>query len=128
MSDTPFRKPLAIALGAAFVGSLSGLTVANAADNPFAMTPLAGSYRVADASEGRCGANMNMDGGMPMHEGRCGMMSMDTNKDGKISKEEFMAGHEAMFSKADTNGDGVIDTDEMKAMHKACAANMKNSP
>ncbi len=62
---------------------------------------------------------------MKMQEGKCGMMMMDTNNDGKVSKEEFMARHEAMFSKMDANGDGVVDADEMKAMQDKCRNNMK---
>ncbi len=50
------------------------------------------------------------------------MSSVDTNKDGKISKEEFMKHHEAMFDKKDTNKDGFLDETErrsmMKKMHK----------
>ncbi len=58
MSNNSFRKPLVVALGAAFVGSMAGATLANAADNPFAMSALSGGYRVADAAEGKCGGNM----------------------------------------------------------------------
>ncbi|MGB5440000.1 MAG: hypothetical protein WBN90_10195 [Gammaproteobacteria bacterium] len=50
-------KPLAFALGAAFATTLP---VANAADNPFAMTELSSGLMMADASEGKCG------------EGKCG--------------------------------------------------------
>lgn len=46
-------------------------------------------------------------------------MDADTNKDGKISRDEFRAAHEkrsdAMFKRMDTNGDGAIDQDEKKA-------------
>jgi len=47
-------------------------------------------------------------------------MDADTNKDGKISRDEFRAAQEKrsdeMFKRMDTNGDGVIDQDEKKAM------------
>ncbi|PSJ17230.1 calcium-binding protein [Nitrosomonas supralitoralis] len=50
------------------------------------------------------------------------MSSVDSNKDGKISKEEFMKHHEAMFEKNDANKDGFLDETErrdmMKNMHK----------
>jgi Ca2+-binding EF-hand superfamily protein len=37
---------------------------------------------------------------------------MDADGDGKVTREEFMQGHEAMFEKIDQNGDGVIDQAE----------------
>jgi Ca2+-binding EF-hand superfamily protein len=43
------------------------------------------------------------------------MMEMDTNKDGVISREEFLTGHKAKFSDADTNGDGQVTKDEFVA-------------
>ena len=46
----------------------------------------------------------------------------DTNKDGKISYEEFRIAHEKrgeeMFKKIDTNGDGFIDEAERKDFHE----------
>jgi len=69
MSEKITKKPLAIALGAAFVTSLASAPIANAAENPFAMSELAGGYMVADShmeggdkgkAEGKCG------------EGKCG--------------------------------------------------------
>jgi hypothetical protein len=39
----------------------------------------------------------------------------DANKDGSVTKAEFMAGPLAMFDKADTNKDGFVTADEMKA-------------
>lgn len=48
----------------------------------------------------------------------------DTNKDGTVSKDEFMAKHqkraEKMFLKLDTNKDGKVDATERKAMHDKC--------
>ena len=38
----------------------------------------------------------------------------DTNKDGKISKDEWIAFHTKMFQKMDKNGDGLLDEDEMR--------------
>jgi Ca2+-binding EF-hand superfamily protein len=63
-------------------------------------------------------------GGMPMHrmggpgEHRGGdwmFKSMDTDKDGTISKAEW----DALFNKIDTNHDGKLDKTEMEAYHKA---------
>lgn len=59
------------------------------------------------------------------HDGKMGMPMaaqmkemMDTNKDGVISKEEFMRAHEAMFDRMDTNHDGRLDAEEQKAAHE----------
>ncbi len=53
----------------------------------------------------------------------------DTNNDGVISKEEFMAKHqqraEKMFTKLDTNKDGKVDAAERKAMHDKCERHTK---
>lgn len=47
----------------------------------------------------------------------------DRNKDGVISREEFMMKHQAraekMFKRLDTNQDGKIDANERKAAHQA---------
>ncbi len=49
-----------------------------------------------------------------------GMMDNDTNKDGAVSRDEFMSGHQAhadkMFAKMDANKDGKIDQTERDAM------------
>lgn len=41
------------------------------------------------------------------------MEKVDTNGDGMISKEEFMARHEEQFAKMDADGDGNLTKDEM---------------
>jgi len=74
-------KPLALALGAAFVTSLAGASVANAAENPFGMTELSSGYMVAETGmkEGKCGATH-----MKEKEGKCGSnMSREKMKEGK---------------------------------------------
>lgn len=53
----------------------------------------------------------------------------DSNKDGTVSKDEFMAKHQAraekMFSKLDANKDGKVDETEVDAMHKKCEKHAK---
>ncbi len=51
------------------------------------------------------------------HSGKCsGMSRIDLDKDGKISKKEFMQHHERMFEKKDINKDGFIDKEESRKM------------
>ena len=129
MSKKTTLKPLAIAVGATFVTALAMTPVANAAENPFALSELSSGYMVAEKMEGKCGEGMSgdktmkegkcgegMSGDKTMKEGKCGMKMMDADGDGKITKDEFTKAHEAMFNRKDKDGDGVIDADEMKAM------------
>ena len=53
----------------------------------------------------------------------------DSNNDGVISKDEFMAKHqqraEKMFTKLDANKDGKVDAAERNAMHDKCEHHSK---
>lgn len=60
------------------------------------------------------GKGMGMDKCMQM--GGQMMDMVDTNKDGKISKEEFTKHHDQMFIQMDKNTDGMIDATERSAM------------
>ena len=51
-------------------------------------------------------------------KGEGGMKMMDTNKDGMISKDEFMKHHEMMWDKMKKNSAGSVDMKDMEAMHK----------
>ncbi len=81
--------PIATIVGAALVGSLSAVELANAAENPFGASSLESGYMVvaeADA-EGKCG------------EGKCGegMMNDDGSKSGGEKEEgEGKCGGEKM--------------------------------
>jgi hypothetical protein len=44
------------------------------------------------------------------------MKSMDTNNDGMISKQEFMAHHEKMYDQMKKNKDGMVDMKDMGMM------------
>ena len=60
--------------------------------------------------------------------------NMDTNQDGKVSKEEFMNFHlkfakkaqDARFNRLDTNGDGTISREEFSATTVREAKTMGN--
>jgi Ca2+-binding EF-hand superfamily protein len=43
---------------------------------------------------------------------------MDTNEDGKISKDEWQKHHDQRFAEIDTDKDGVITPAEIKEHHK----------
>jgi uncharacterized low-complexity protein len=129
------KKTIGVAVGSAFVAGMSLAPMANAADNPFALHGLQSGYMVAEAKapDGKCG------------QGKCGGNMMDLNKDGKISKEEFMKSHETMygpkdgnkaqflkakeaeFAARDKNHDGFLEPAEEKAPFKAVPAAPKAS-
>jgi len=105
-------QTLKTAVGSALVAVL-GLQapLAMAADNPFDTAVSSGGYSLAAAdAPAKCGGGM----GAQMKEG-CRMLRMDGNGDGKVSREEFMQGHAAMFEKMDSNGDGMLDDEERNA-------------
>ena len=114
---------IASAVGSAFVASMAAAPLASAAENPFALSGLSSGYQVAEhhvakpgakPMEGKCGA-------MKTDHAKGGMASMDANKDGKVSKEEFIKAHEAMFGTMDANKDGFLDKTEMgKMMQGKC--------
>lgn len=72
-------------------------------------------HHVGTGKDMPMGKGMGMDKCMTMMGAQ--MMEMvDTNKDGKISKEEFTKHHEQMFTQMDKNADGMIDATERAAM------------
>ena len=85
MSQKVIKKPLAIALGAAFVTSLAGTSVANAAENPFAMSELSSGYVVAEMEEGKCGGDKTKKEGK-CGEGKCGADKAKSMTEGKCGE------------------------------------------
>ena len=88
------RKPLALAIGTAFVATLAASTVANAAStggNPFTMTEMSSGYmqlaemKDGKCGEGKCGGSMNKS--REMKDGKCGGMKGSKGmKDGKCGE------------------------------------------
>ena len=95
-------KPNLIAMSTIVATSAFTSQLASAEDNPFKTTELSSGYMVADSHGGK------------HHK----MKKMDTDGDGSVSKDEFMAYMEKKFAKKDKNGDGVLSADEMKRMKK----------
>jgi uncharacterized low-complexity protein len=104
-------KPLSVAVGVAFVGSLAISQAASASS--FDLSDMDRGYQqVGDGhekGEGKCG------------EGKCGMEKMDTDKSGTISQAEFTAAGKPAdkFGTVDTDKNGQITQAEMDAHHKA---------
>ncbi|NZA26020.1 EF-hand domain-containing protein [Luteimonas sp. SJ-92] len=106
-NKTPNKTPTAVAIGTALAG---GLLLSGSA---FAMTPLAQGYLLG-AQEAATTA------GDKAHEGRCGMERVDSDGDGRVSRDEFQAAHPDKadtFAEIDANGDGFIDAAEKDAHH-----------
>ena len=103
--SNPKHAPVSLALCTALAG---GLALSGSA---FAMQPMAQGYLLAPGTAAA---------GEKAAEGKCGMDKVDTDKDGKVSRAEFVAAHAdkaAMFDTIDTSKDGFIDAAEHKA-HK----------
>ena len=106
------KSIISVAAVSAFAVTVSIAPIASATGNPFSMQPMEKGYMVAEApkngdkkaGENKCGEN------------KYGAVMADTNKDGKVTKEEWDKHHGAMFEHMDANKDGVVDKDEMDKM------------
>ncbi|MEM8844661.1 MAG: hypothetical protein AAGB35_06410 [Pseudomonadota bacterium] len=65
-------KPMSAAIGAALTASVLALPIANADENPFAMTDLSSGFMVAGEGEGSCGEGKCGEGEGSCGEGKCG--------------------------------------------------------
>ncbi len=98
------KQPIAIAVGAAF--ALGGLSAQAASpDSVFQANDLPSGYMMlaeGKCGEGKCGAAKAATDKLAT-EAKCGEAmfdKLDKDGDGKLSKEEFMAGHKAHDAKA----------------------------
>jgi hypothetical protein len=55
------------------------------------------------------------------------MSAMDTDKDGTVSKEEFMTYMDAQFERADADHDGTLDQREIDQLRKNLAVATKQT-
>ncbi|WP_232297866.1 hypothetical protein [Nitrosospira sp. NpAV] len=114
MNNMPSKKSIiSLAVGSAIVATLGAAPIASAAENPFVVQSLGKGYMVAEYHEG---AKKDAYGDKKPGEGRCGMSMADTDKDGRVSKEEHARHSQIMFERMDANGDGYIDKEEADKM------------
>lgn len=80
---TQSKKPIAAAVGAAFLASVTLSPLASAAGNPFQISPLSGGYNLAEKTEGegKCGEGK-------CGEGKCGTKTETEGKCGEGKKAE----------------------------------------
>lgn len=120
-----------VVVGAAFVLSLISSPFVTAADQPLAGgDPGRGSLILAQM--GGMGGKDKMEG-MGMMKGMegCGKnmgAMMDTDKDGKVSKDEFTKHHDDTFAQMDANKDGTLDQSETGHMGKMMESHCAGMP
>ncbi len=120
MNNLPSKKSImSLALGSAFAVALGAAPIASAGESPFAVQSLGKGYMVAESHYGQKTDDSDKKGyDKKSGEGRCGMAMADTDKDGRVSREEHARHCEMMFDKMDANKDGYIDKDEASKMRK----------
>ena len=105
------KKTIAyITLSPIFAIALSSASLSFAADGIFTSQPKNTKgvmLAYADLAEADKSGGAKSGGG-----GGYGMSLMDTNKDAKVTKEEFLKYNEAIFDKVDANHDGSVDKNE----------------
>jgi hypothetical protein len=124
------KTVISLAVGSAFAATLGIAPVVSAAgnpsDNPFIAQTLDKGYVLAYAD--RVDPNKYGGGAPKTSEGRCGMSMVDANKDGKVTKQEFLKHHEAIFDRMDTNKDGAVDQPEADAYGGARSSGANAAP
>lgn len=116
------KTPLAAAMGAALISSLSA-TVVNAEANPFAMSEMSSGYMQLAEGEMKCGASMGMaEPKTKTAEGACAGSTSSSSS----SKPATAAGDKKADGSCGAKCDaGMKNCDAAKKMEGACGANMK---
>lgn len=121
------KTTISLAVGSAVVATLGAAPLVSASDNPFSARSLGDKgYKVAYAD--RVDPSKYGGSGEKSAEGRCGMSRIDANKDGKVTKQEFLAHHERIFDQIDANKDGAVDQPEADGFAKAQAPASSPAP
>jgi len=63
--------------------------------------------------------------GAPPSRSQAFMENLDSNKDGRVDKEEFLKPFEAQFEMMDQNKDGAIEKSEFEAIERAMRERMQ---
>lgn len=108
------KTSLKLALGTTFAIVTLG-TGSVSAENPFAAETLSSGYM--QLAENKADGEMKCGAGMCGGNKKSDDCPADADKDGMVTKEEFMSHHEKMFTEADANKDGSLDAEERKALH-----------
>lgn len=112
------RGALGLMMGAAIIGASTPSFAQGGPDGPGGPPP---PY---EGDEGGDRGPHGQGDGKGKHGNRM-LEEMDADKDGSISKGEFLMGMEGKFNELDSDGDGVATPDELKAHHNAKRAEMK---
>jgi len=124
------KSSLKLALGTTFAAGIAFGATQALAENPFSADKLSSGYmQLAEkkaggemkCGAGMCGANMKKDAEGKFGGAKGDECPADTDKDGKVTKDEFMTHHERMFTEADADKDGSLSADERKALHAKMA-------
>ncbi|MBI2782676.1 MAG: hypothetical protein HYX64_01120 [Gammaproteobacteria bacterium] len=102
---TQTKKPIAAAVGAAFLASVTLAPLAQAAENPFHANSLSGGYNLAEKAmtEGKCGEGKCGESMKKAHEGNCGGEKAKTAAEGKCGGGKAAAKAEAEGKAAESD-------------------------
>lgn len=124
------KTSLKLALGTTIAAGIALGAAQALADNPFSAKTLDSGYM--QLAENKAGGEMKCGAGMCGGNAKKGAAKADasdtcpadTDKDGKVTKEEYLKHHESMFDAADANKDGSLDKTEQETLHTNMRAMM----